>query len=75
MLIYNKFFVEDTPVANHRAWKIMFGIYIVFALAGIYFIISALFLAEQIQWKTLVQGLILLALGSGGVNISLRRKE
>jgi len=75
MLLYNKFFVEDTPETNHRAWKVMFGIYIVFTLAGIYFMISSLFLAEQIQWKTLVQGLILLALGSGGVRISLRRKE
>ena len=74
MLLYNKFFVEDTPLTNRRAWKIMFGIYIVFALAGIYFTISALFLAEQIQWKTFVQGLILLALGGGGIRISLRRK-
>ena len=75
MLVYNKFFVEDTPETNHRAWKIMFGIYIVFTLAGIYFMISSLFLAAQIQWKTLIQGLILLALGGGGVRISLRRKE
>jgi dipeptide/tripeptide permease len=74
MLLYNKFFAEDTPKTNRRAWKIMFGIYIVFSLAGIYFMISSLFLAEEIQWKTLVQGLILIALGGGGIRISLRRR-
>jgi MFS family permease len=75
MLLYNKFFAEDTPKTNQLAWKIMLGLYIVFALVGIYFVVSSLFISEQIQWKTLIQGLILLALGGGGVRISLRRKE
>jgi dipeptide/tripeptide permease len=75
MLLYNKFFAEDTPKTNQRAWKIMLGLYIVFALVGIYFVVSSLFISDQIQWKTLIQGLILLALGGGGVRISLRRKE
>jgi len=73
-LIFAVLGVEDTPKTNHRAWKVMFGIYIVFTLAGVYFMISALFLAEQIQWKTFVQGLILFALGGGGIGISLRRR-
>ncbi len=74
MLLYNRFFSEDTPKTNRRAWKIMLGIYVVIAAAGIYFFIYSVFLAPQIQWKTFVQSLIMLALGGGGVAISLRRK-
>jgi MFS family permease len=74
MLLYNRFFSEDTTKTNRRAWKIMLGLYSVFALAGFYFLIYSLFLVPEIQWKTFVQALILLSLGGGGIGISLRRK-
>ncbi|KKM27961.1 hypothetical protein LCGC14_1569490, partial [marine sediment metagenome] len=74
MLLYNRFFSEETPETNRRAWKIMLGLYSVFALAGLYFFIYSLFLVPEIQWKTFVQALILLSLGGGGIGISLRRK-
>lgn len=73
MLLYNLFFSEDTPQANRRAWKIMLGLYVIITGAGIYFLIHSLFISPQIQWKTLVQSLIMLGLGGGGVAISLRR--
>jgi len=75
MLLYNRFFSEDTPKTNRRAWKIMLGLYSLFTIAGIYFFISSLVLSEQIQWRTFVQSLILLALGGGGVAISLKKKQ
>lgn len=74
MLLYNRFFSEDTPETNRRAWKIMLGIYVVIALAGVYFFIFSLFLSPQIQWKTFIQSLIMLAFGGGGIMISLRRR-
>jgi MFS family permease len=74
MLLYNRFFSQDTTKTNRRAWKIMLGLYSVFALAGFYFLIYSLFLVPEIQWKTFVQALILLSLGGGGIGISLRRK-
>jgi len=74
MLLYNRFFSEDTPETNHRAWKIMLGIYVIIAAAGIYFFIYSIFLAPQIQWKTFIQSLIMLAFGGGGMAISLRRR-
>jgi dipeptide/tripeptide permease len=74
MLLYNRFFSEETPVTNRRAWVIMVGLYSLFALAGLYFFIYSLFLVEEIQWKTFVQALILLLLGGGGLSISLRRR-
>jgi len=33
-----------------------------------------LFLGEQIQWKILVQALIMLAMGGGGIKLSLKKK-
>jgi len=74
MLLYNRFFSEETHETNRRAWKIMLGLYSVFALAGFYFLIYSLFLVPEIQWRTFVQALILLLLGAGGLSISLRRK-
>jgi POT family proton-dependent oligopeptide transporter len=74
MLLYNKFFSEDTPETNRRAWKIMGGIYLILAAFGLYFLIHSLFLADQIQWRTLIQSLILLIMGGGGMRISLKRK-
>lgn len=74
MLLYNRFFSEETPETNRRAWKIMLGLYSVFALAGFYFLIYSLFLVPEIQWRTFVQALILLLLGGGGLSISMRRK-
>ena len=75
MLLYNHFFSQDTPETNLRAQKIMLGIYIVIAGAGLYFFIFALFLSPQIQWKIFLLALIMLGLGGGGVSISLRRNE
>ncbi len=75
LLLYNKYFAKDTPQANRRAWKVMLGIYLILAAGGLYFFVYALFLTPEIQWKTFVQSLILLALGCGGIWISRKRSE
>jgi POT family proton-dependent oligopeptide transporter len=75
MLLYDRYLSEDTPITNRKAWRIMLGIYSVIGVAGIFFLIQAVFLAEQIQWKTFVQSLIMLTLGSGGILISLKGKK
>jgi dipeptide/tripeptide permease len=75
MLLYNKFFSQDTPATNRRAWAIMLGIYLIFAVAGGYFFVQAAFLEEEVQWRMLVQSLILLGMGAGGLLLSFKRKE
>ncbi len=75
MLLYNRFFAEDTPETNRNAWRIMLGIYILFCFAGAWFFVRAAFLAEQIQWRMVIQSLILLGLGGGGIWLSLKRTK
>jgi MFS family permease len=75
LLLYHKFFSEDTPRTNKNAWRIMLGIYVVLALAGVYFTVESLFLSAQIQWKTFIQALLMLGLGGGGIWLSFRQKK
>ena len=75
MLLYNKFLSQDTSETNRRAWMIMLGVYFILAGAGVFFFIQSLFLSPEIQWKTFVQSLIMLLLGSGGILISIRKKS
>lgn len=75
MLLYNHFFSQDTPETNRLALKTMIGIYILITGAGFYFFFYSLFMSAQIQWKTFVQSVIMLALGGGGGVISLRRRK
>jgi hypothetical protein len=74
MLLFNKFLSQDTPESNRRAWMIMLGVYFILAGAGVFFFIKSLFLVPEVQWKTFVQSLILLLLGSGGILISIGKK-
>jgi MFS family permease len=75
MLLYNRFFAEDTETTRRRAWRIMVVVYALIAVAGVYFLVQALFGAAQIQWKTLVQSVILIGLGGGGLTLSLKRRH
>ncbi len=75
MLLYDRYLSADTPQTNRQAWRTMLGIYSFIAVAGVFFLIQAVLLAEQIQWKTFVQSLIMLVLGSGGILISLKGKK
>jgi hypothetical protein len=75
MLLYNKYFSKDTEAARQKAWKIMLGVYAVLVLAGIYFIFQTLFIAPVIKWKTVLQALIMLLLGGGGIFISLKKDQ
>ncbi len=72
LLLYNKYFSADTEATRHRAKRIMMFIYGLLVVAGAAFLINALS-APEIAYKTMVQSIILLAVGSGGLLVSLRR--
>jgi hypothetical protein len=73
MLLYNRFFSQDTPLTNRRAWRIMQGIYGVIFAAGVVFLVDTLLLADLIRWNTFVQSLIMIFIGGGGLVLSLRQ--
>lgn len=72
MIVYNRFFALDTPQTNARARRIMVGVYILIIVLGAVFMYDALFRGEAVAYKVLVQSLIMLVLGGGGLAISRR---
>ncbi|MBN1271016.1 MAG: hypothetical protein JXB26_01990 [Candidatus Aminicenantes bacterium] len=75
MLLYNRFFAEDTPKSNRRARLVMMIAYGIIALVGFYFFVYSLFLTPQVQWKTFVQSIIMLGLGGGGIFTCTIKRE
>ncbi|HCV42791.1 MAG TPA: MFS transporter [Bacteroidetes bacterium] len=74
LMLYNRFFAADTPHTNSRARQIMMGIYsLLVTLGGWFFYISA-FGGETVAYKTMVQSLIMVLIGAGGLVISLKRR-
>ena len=71
LAFYNRFFAEDTLKTNRNARLIMTGIYGVLVVIGILFFRSSL-VAETVQYKTMVQAIIMMLIGAGGLIINFR---
>jgi hypothetical protein len=52
----------------------MIGVYCLLMAAGAWFFYSAGFAADTVNYRTMVQAVIMLLIGTGGVLISARRK-
>lgn len=72
LLLYNRFFAEDTPAAAAAAQRIMIGVYLLLVLLGAWFLYTSLS-AATIAFRTMVQACIMLLIGAGGIVISLKR--
>jgi len=72
LILYDRFFAADTPATNEKARKIMLGIYVLLLVASALFVWTAVS-GPEISYKTLVQAVIMLALGGGGTLVSLRK--
>lgn len=72
LILYNRAFAADTPETNRRARRWMIGIYAVLVAGGAWFL-SRAFGAETVNYRTIVQSVIMLALGGGGLAISFRK--
>ncbi|MBD3383309.1 MFS transporter [candidate division KSB1 bacterium] len=75
LVLYNRFFSEETEKTNAAARKIMIGVYTLLIVLGVVFLYQTLFQAESVQYKTIVQSLIMLLVGSGGIYISFQKRE
>jgi len=75
LVLYNRFFSEDNPQTRKRARAIMSGVYSVLLLAGAWFLYGSLFAGDTVVYKTMVQALIMLLIGAGGLGISLQHRR
>jgi POT family proton-dependent oligopeptide transporter len=75
LLLYNRFFSADTPETNRAARRIMIGVYSILAAVGAWFFYNAGFAAATVNYRTMVQAVIMLAIGLGGVSVSLRHQQ
>jgi dipeptide/tripeptide permease len=69
LFVFARRYGQDTPASRRSAWLIMFFVYAAVALLGGYFLADA-FSGPTPQYRTAVQALIFLALGSGGLLIN-----
>ncbi len=74
LLLYNRFFAADTPATNRSARRIMLGVYVLLTLLGIWFFYTASS-GETMNYRTMVQAVIMLLIGIGGGLISLRHRS
>jgi dipeptide/tripeptide permease len=72
LLLYNRFFSADTPAANTLARRIMIGIYLLLLGLGGWFLFVSVFAGETVAYKTMVQAVIMILIGTGGIIISLK---
>ena len=74
LIVFARRFGQDTPATRRSAWVVMFFVYAAVALLGIYFLVDA-FSGQTPQYRTAVQALIFLALGSGGLVINAFKRQ
>lgn len=74
LLLYNRFFTEDTPRTNELARKIMIGVYSLLVAGGGWFFYMSVS-GEQILYRTMIQAVIMLGIGCGGSLIILHKRK
>jgi dipeptide/tripeptide permease len=73
LIAFARAFGVDTPETRRRAAVAMGAVYAVIALVGLGFLLMAL-AASPVQSKTVVQSLIFIALGGGGLLVNRRAR-
>ena len=73
LILFARAFTADTPDTRRRARTVMSGVYALILLVGFGFFYAAVS-SSPAQYRTLVQSIIFLALGAGGLIVSLKRR-
>ena len=73
LILFARAFTADTPLTRHRARVVMNAAYALVLLTGAAFCYSA-FSSSPVQYRTLVQSFIFLALGAGGLLVGRARR-
>jgi len=74
LILFARAFTADTPETRRKARVVMSGVYTLVLFAGIAFCYVA-FSSSPIQYRTLVQSLIFLVLGTGGLIVSFAKGQ
>lgn len=74
LMLYNRFFATDNPHTNSRARQIMIGIYCLLLALGGWFFYRSVLGGETVAYKTMVQAVIMMLIGGGGLTISVKNK-
>ncbi len=74
LVLFFRKFGEDTPETRRKATQAMKLVYTLIGLLGVAFLIMGLS-ASPVQYRTVVQSLIFLLLGAGGILINRRSTE
>jgi dipeptide/tripeptide permease len=74
LILFARSFTADTPETNRRAGGIMMGVYAAIFFLGAVFLYNA-FASSPVQYRTAVQSIIFLALGAGGVAVTLKTRR
>ena len=75
LILYNKHFAADTPGTNARAARIMVAVYAILTMLGTWFFYVSIFHGDAISYKTMVQSMIMLLIGGGGILISMKHRK
>jgi hypothetical protein len=73
LILFARAFTADTPDTRRKARAVMRGVYVLVLLVGVAFCYVA-FSSSPVQYRTLVQSIIFLALGTGGLIVSVVRR-
>ena len=74
LVLFYRSFGEDTPATREKARRTMIVVYgLIMALGALFFTSGAT--ASPVKYRTIIQALIFLGLGGGGIAVSLRRRE
>jgi dipeptide/tripeptide permease len=73
LLLYNRFFAVETPGNVRAAQRIMIGVYAALVLAGGWFFYDSTIVPEIPAYRAMVQSIIMLLIGLGGIAVALRR--
>jgi proton-dependent oligopeptide transporter, POT family len=75
LLLYNRYFAVETPGNVRTAQKIMIGVYFALVILGGWFFYNSTIVPETPVYRAMVQSVIMLLIGVGGIAVALRHRS
>ena len=75
LLAYNRVFAVETRANRRLARQIMIGVYTLLLALGAWYFYSSTFRGEAVVYRTMVQAVIMLVIGAGGIAVSMRERN